>query len=236
MNMLTNDEISAIFAEAGADHDYENVSAEFTDFIDPKVRWVREGNDIEFRISDYFQKAPKEVLEDLAMTMFDRIDRRNDTSYSRRMIDYLTSRSFIEEYQPVYVSRLPFITASPVGKHFDLRDSKNRLIEKGLIRDIPNLFLSWMRVQSYEHAGRASVLMRTASINCNLDSKLVSNDLMDYVMYSQLVFIQNGFHPSPRDSIKGMVDSIKEYPDYKRYDDMLVEMGYRSMIEMFPEC
>ena len=70
---VSDEHLTDIFTEVGRRYGYDDVAAEFGDLRDFKCRWQRSYNWIRFVISDYLDRAPDEVLRDLAEVLFAKI-------------------------------------------------------------------------------------------------------------------------------------------------------------------
>ena len=59
--METQDyDISEIFAKAGEKYGYDNVEAEYADFDELKMKWMRHGTWARFFVSDFMRKSVTE--------------------------------------------------------------------------------------------------------------------------------------------------------------------------------
>lgn len=192
---MDNTELQEIFSNIGKTYKYETVAAEFTAFKDFKVRWQRSYKWADFKVSDYLSDAPEKVVEGLADTLFTRICIRDETSFSEEMCDWVTAPGFARTKQPVYLRRSRNITRSPEGKHRNLTDSYNRLVDMGLVEKEPDLFLSWTKEPSIRKVGQCSVLMKVVSLSSALDDPEIPDFVVDYVMYHELCHLIMGFDP-----------------------------------------
>lgn len=95
---MKNEKLREIFAKAGEKNGYTSVNAVFEAHDDFKVTWTRTYKWAEFQVSDYLDKAPTKVIEDLANTMFMRIrnlgPKPGEPIYPKAMTDYLMSENF----------------------------------------------------------------------------------------------------------------------------------------------
>ena len=81
---VTDGHLTEIFSAVGQRYGYEDVKAEFAPLKDFKVRWQRSYNWAIFTISDYLDRAPDAVLEDLAEVLFAKITGENREAIMRR--------------------------------------------------------------------------------------------------------------------------------------------------------
>ncbi len=198
MEIYDNDEnnsrLKEIFSEVGKKYGYDSVNAEFMAFREFKCRWQRTYGWADFRVSDYLDDAPANVLESLAESLFKRITGKDDT-FSPELRTWVTDPSFHALKQDVYLSRCPNFTRSPVGECKNLQESYDRLIGAGLVPYDPSVVLTWTKEPYSHRAGNCSVLMRVVSITSALDADEVPDFVLDYCLYHQLCHMIVGFDP-----------------------------------------
>ena len=144
-----------------------------------------------------------------------------DTPYSDFTTEHLTSKEFLDRNQPLYVQRHNFDPAC--GDKVKLEESIGRLQERDLIGKHPDLFFCWCKKDTGT-VGRTSVLMKAVAMNLRLDGPLVSEQLLDYCVYSQLLMVDRGFSGAAPDK-DGYIKKLKEYPGSKTFDKQLKQMG-----------
>ena len=83
-------DISEIYSEVGKRYGYETVTAEFAEFDELKLKWVRHGGWARFFVSDYLGGAPKAVAESIAETLMRKIFSAEGSDYSAAAGDGLT--------------------------------------------------------------------------------------------------------------------------------------------------
>lgn len=194
--IIKNDtDLSEAFAEIGKKHNYDSVTATFCEFKEFKVKWKRSCGWIKFEISDYVKDAPKEVLTGLATTVFTRLSGKCDRNYPKEMLNWITSDEFVKSRQPVYLMRSRNMIKSTEGKHKNLTNSYQRLIDLGLIKKDNNLFLTWTQTPNIKRIGYCSVLMKTIVISSVFDSDIIPDYVLDYVLYHEMIHLNKGFDP-----------------------------------------
>lgn len=213
-----------IFQMVGEKYGYEDVKAKFTAFRDFKVKWMRSYKWIEFDVSDYLKDAPNEVLEALAKTLFAKIKGEN-ASYPELVVDWLTRPDFVDRNQPIYIRRCRGLSKTCEGANHDLFQAYERLLAKGLVDYDEQIAFRWGAI---EHSvGHSSVLMKTVVISERLDSEEVSEDLLDYALYTQLVHVGMGFNPSGEPRGGHYEEELNKYPNRVEMEDSLHEMRLR---------
>ena len=197
MENCESEMLNRALQNAGRRNGFEDVQAEFAAFRDFKLKWTRSYKWISFEVSDYLRNAPEHVMESLAETIFAKIRGEDGIPYSDEVCDYLNSKEFLEENQRMYLKRYMGISDSPCGESVDLLDCYRRLAEKGLVEHDPRLVIRWSCSEDRSRkVGRSSVLMRTIVMNPALDSENISEEALDYALYSQICHVNLGFGPS----------------------------------------
>jgi hypothetical protein len=181
------------FQRAGSGHDYRNVSAAFHPFKEFKATWQRCGDRAEFLITDYMEKAEPELLDDFAVCLFQRIkNKRKGEMYTPRMRDWLQSSDFVGSNRPLYLRRSRNLAYEHEGRTYDLEESYSRLVDEGMVREMPDHYLSWTRRPNLQRMGYCSVLMHVIAISRALDRPDVPGYVTDYVLYHELLHLEDG--------------------------------------------
>lgn len=179
---VTNEHLEEIFKEVGQRYGYDTVKAEFVALDDFKIRWQRSYKWIDLRISDYLDRAPDEVLYDLADSIFRRVLGKGD-GLGEIFVKYITDPDFSQSTRPQYLNRKHGLTQSTVGEFHDLNDSVYRLRSMGLIPAGTDCYLTWDKFSRNRQCVNTSPLMRTVQISSNLDVKGVPESVLDYCVY-----------------------------------------------------
>ena len=214
-----------IFARIGQKYGYDDVKADFTPFKDFKVKWMRSYKWINFDVSDYLKDAPTEVLEGVADTLFKKIRNEDGAEYSKEVCDHLTSAEFIEKNQQVYIRRCRGMSFTSKGKKHDLAESYDRLIEAGLVERDENIEVRWTYSGSQRHVGHSSILMKVVAVNDKLDDAGISEELLDYAVYTQVAHVGLGFNATGRNRADEYEAKLNDYPDRERLEAELADLG-----------
>lgn len=207
--------MESIFRDVGIRGGFDRVQAQFMEYRDFKVKWVRSYKWIEFNVSDYLRDAPEDVMSSIAATIIGKIGGEDGVRYTQEVCDWLTSDGFVRRNQPVYLGRYPGLATDPRGARWDLGESRRRLVEMGLVEDDPMLVVAWRSGTRSSSAGHASVLMRTAVLSRSLDRDEVPQDVLDYCLYAQMLHVQMGFSPTGEKRNAEFCERLAEYPDQK---------------------
>ena len=220
MENCNSEMLNRAMRNAGMRNGFDEIQAEFSAFRDFKLKWTRSYKWISFEVSDYLRNAPENVIQSLAETVFARIRGEDRTAYSEEVCDYLNSSEFLEENQGLFLKRFRGISESARGESVDLLDCYRRLAERGLVEYDPDLVIRWNNIEDRSRkVGRSSVLMRTIVMNPALDSEDVSEDALDYALYTQICRVNLGFGPNREG-------------ESERYEEMLAKFPERMQAEM----
>ena len=86
----------------------------------------------------------------------------------------------------------------------------------------PDLVIRWNSIDDRSRkVGRSSVLMRTVVMNPALDSEDVSEDALDYALYSQICHVNLGFGPTRENDAERYEAMLSGYPDRTRAETEL---------------
>lgn len=183
------------FQAVGKEHGYDNVSADFEQFKEFKVKWRRSCGWIEFLASDYLNDAPEDVLKGIAETIFSRITKREQRRYSDIMLKWMTSKEFVKKKQPLYLKRSRNLTGTGIGEHIDLNESYQRLIDMGLVTYDEDLVISWTKQPNVKRIGYCSVLMKVITISSVFDTQEIPQFVSDFVLWHEIIHLNRGFDP-----------------------------------------
>ena len=203
----SNKRLTEIFSTVGKTFRYDTVNAEFMAFREFKCTWQRSYKWADFRISDYLEDAPDEVLVSLAETLFRKI-RGDEFTTSDKLRGWVTDPNFHRLKQNVYLSRCSGYTCTPVGTYKNLQESYDRLIGAGLVPYDPSIVLSWYDGNYTHKAAGCSVLMRVVGISDQLDKEDLPDFVLDYCLYYELCHLLVGYDPD-RDVDEGIFDGLE---------------------------
>lgn len=222
----SNEMLTRAMATAGARNGFEDVTAEFSAFRDFKLKWTRSYKWIRFEVSDYLRNAPQNVIESLAETIYAKIGGQDKTSYSEDVCKYLNSERFLKDNQDLFLKRFKGISHTPCGENVDLAEVYMRLIDRGLVERDPKLVIRWgssgkgdMRV------GHSSVLMKTVLMNPKLDTTEISENALDYALYSQICHTNLGFGTDRSEDAERYRSMIEAYPEKESASRELMDLG-----------
>ena len=211
---------------AGMRNGFDEIQAEFSAFRDFKLKWMRSYKWISFEVSDYLRNAPENVIQSLAETVFARIRGDDKTAYSQEVCDYLNSEGFLKENQNLFLKRFRGLTPTAQGENVDLMESYRRLVRSGLAEDDPRIVVRWDSTGG-RRVGRSSVLMKTVVMSSGLDNSDISENALDYALYSQICHVNLGFGPTRENDAERYDAMLSKYPDRIKVEEELRELGFR---------
>lgn len=209
------------FQKAGRDFGYSSVKAEFTPFKEFKVRWQRSAGWAEFQVSDYLMDADEEMMEGLARVLFMRIAKGKRSNYPEELKDWMTSQDFVRNKQPVYLRRSRNLSRNCKGRHYDLNDSYERLVQAGLVERDGEAFLSWTSRPNLRRVGYCSVLMKVIAVSSALDDPVVPEFVTEYVLYHELLHLANGLSLDGQAHDEEFRRKERMHPRWKEAEDWL---------------
>ena len=218
---MDNNDLAAMVKAVGNRFGYEDATASCSPMNEFKVKWTRTYKWISLDISDYLDDAPEDVMECLLTTIFRRIAGEDSVEYGQPLVDWLRSEGFVRSKQSLFVRRFRGLSLSTEGKHRDLTDSYRRLIDKGLVEEDPLTYIGWAIYPSTKIVGKTSAIMKVIAISEVLDSEAVSEDVLDYCLYSQLARVKLGFNPGPKRRGIEYDALLDKYPDRRVMDRKL---------------
>ena len=226
MENCDSEMLNRAMRNAGIRNGFDEIQAEFSAFRDFKLKWTRSYKWISFEVSDYLRNAPENVIQSLAETVFARIRGEDRTAYSEEVCDYLNSQEFLEENQGLFLKRFRGISESARGESVDLLDCYRRLAERGLVEYDPDLVIRWNNIEDRSRkVGRSSVLMRTIVMNPTLDSEDISEEALDYALYSQICHVNLGFGPNKDGDDERYKRMLSEHPGRTKAEAELRRLG-----------
>lgn len=163
---MNNKELNDIFKDVGKEYGFENVSAEFMEYADFKVKWTRGYSWADFQVSDYLDKGSPQVIKDTAHALFSRILNRfdpNGPAYPPAMTEYLLSDDLIKNYLGDYISRHDDLRKAPEY----LSKKVTKMITEKYGKPIDNLTVLW----TGRKRPQMSALFRTLAVNDGMTDK-----------------------------------------------------------------
>lgn len=202
---VPNERLDQIFSDVGRRYGYDDVRAKFEPFPDFKIMWERTYKWAEFGVSDYLDRAPDEVLIQLAESVFERISGRQQ-DYGEALFRYF--EDVRDQNTPDYLKRKR-LNPDSIGEYHDLNDCVNRLREQGLIPPDLECILCW-DASSSRKVSQCSVIQRVITVNSKLDMQGVPEYVLDYAVYNKIAHLMSGYGKRSADAEATRLDAL--YP------------------------
>jgi hypothetical protein len=223
-----NEVLQDAFRSVGDQYGFNDIEAAFANFKEFKSTWQRAGLKANFQISDYLMGAQSPILEDFAGSLFQRIARRKvGEIYTDKLRAWLVSPQFLASNQPTYLARSRNLSRSTQGEAYDLKDTLASLREQDLVHDCDGAVLNWTLKGNRMRVGYCSVLMKVVAISSMLDSEKVPSFVHEYVLYHELLHIENGLDPGLRHHGPLFRQKERLYPRWKESEEWLKKLACR---------
>ena len=206
-----NQQLTEIFAAVGEKYGYETVNAEFMAFREFKCTWQRSYKWADFRISDYLEDAPEDVLSELADTLFRKI-RGDEYSSSQELKKYVTTKEFRDNHYKTYISRCTDY------EELDPSIIKGVCEKYGI--EVENCTLCKYSGDYTHKAAGCSVLMRVIGISDILFNEDVPEFVRDFAIYCELQHIIMGYDPD-RNTEDEYNERIQKFPQYEEAKNVM---------------
>jgi hypothetical protein len=221
-------ELADVFGSLGREHGYDDIAAEFAPYKEFKSTWRRSGRSVRFQISDYLGGADREVLEDFAVSLYERVSRGARRSiYTPRLTSWLMSREFLSRNQPLYLERSRNLSLDHCGKAYDLQEAYLSLRDQGLVRNCPDAVFNWTVRGNRMRVGYCSVLMQVIAVSSILDNAAVPSFVSEYVLYHEILHIQDGLRPDRRHHDKEFHERERQHPRWRESEEWLRRLAVR---------
>jgi len=183
-------------------------------------RITREG--IEIELSDYLENAPISVLNDECEAIV-AWSRGRRYVQPKSLSDYIRTDDFIVGNRPTYLKRARSYTMSQQGCSRNLIDSVERLMDMDLVfdTDIGNSYFTWALHMAKYRFGQCNQTFRVVSVNPVLDSPDVPENILDYVVYHEILHLRQDTSKNHRPHNAQFRNWEHMYPGYDEIEDRL---------------
>jgi len=213
------------FQVTGRRFGYDDVSATFYPFKEFKTTWQRCGSRAELKVTDYLQNANVDILGDFADCLFTRIQRHRKEIYTERLRAWLQSPEFVKRNQPLYLDRSRNLAYSPQGSNCDLTTLLEGLRDQGLINDGQGAFICWTNKPNRYRLGYCSILMKVVAISSALDSPTIPQFVTEYVLYHELLHLENGLESLRSQHDPAFRRQERRYPRWREAETWLKKVA-----------
>ncbi len=225
-----SDTLGTAFCTVGTTFGYDDIEAKFARYKEFKSTWCRSGKKVSFQITDYLAEAGPDVRGDFAMSLYTKIAHRGDGNiYSPRLREYLVSDAFLERNQPLYIKRSRNLTRSPRGENFDLRDTYDNLLASGMLDEPQKVSLNWTISENRMRVGYCSTIMHVVAISSLLDNMNVPEHVHEYVLYHELLHLEDGLSNGKRHHTAEFRAKEHLYPKWRESEDWLRRLAAKRV-------
>lgn len=99
-----------------------------------------------------------------------------------------------------------------------------RLVDRGLIERDPSLVIRWgASNKSDNRIGHSSVLMKTIIVNPKLDTEDITENALDYALYTKICRVNLGFNSTKEEVSARFETMLAVYPERSRAEAELSE-------------
>ena len=177
---------------------------------------------IEIELSDYLENAPISVLND-ECTAIVAWSRGKKYVQPESLSDYIRSADFIVGNRPTYLRRCRTVSMTQQGKSKNLIDSVERLMDMELVydTDIRNSFFTWATHMAKFKFGQCNQTFRVVSVNPDLDSDSVPDEVVDYVVYHEILHLRQDPTKNRRPHNAQFRSWEHMFPDYDSMEEYL---------------
>jgi len=177
---------------------------------------------IEIELSDYLENAPISVLND-ECTAIVAWSRGKKYVQPESLSDYIRSVDFIVGNRPTYLRRCRTVSMTQQGKSKNLIDSVERLMDMELVfdTDIRNSFFTWATHMAKFKFGQCNQTFRVVSVNPDLDSDSVPDEVVDYVVYHEILHLRQDPTKNRRPHNAQFRSWEHMFPDYDSMEEYL---------------
>jgi hypothetical protein len=222
MSETEDGRLREFFSRAGSQNGYESVNASYHPYKEFKTTWSRCGSTADFKVTDYMRGAPSSLMEEFASCLLSRGNGQGRREkYNANIRNYLRSEEFVSRNRPLYLARSRNLAYTMRGRHHDLRDSYDRLLSAGLMPHVPNTYITWTSRPNKQRLGYCSMLMRTVAISSGLDRAEIPAFVTDYVLYHELLHMQDGVTFASKHHTPEFLAKERLYPRWQEAEDWL---------------
>ncbi|OGS43770.1 MAG: hypothetical protein A3K76_05050 [Euryarchaeota archaeon RBG_13_57_23] len=164
------------------------VNARFFPYSELKHTWRYDGSQWEFKVSDYLESAPEEVIDSLVWHLLSRASAlRCPDGRASPYIEYVRSPELWREAGPKYLARAKTLSMEPMGKHRDLQTVFDYVNSTYFSGGLKAPALSWTSESPRRRLGYYFEQLDLLAVNRALDSESVPRYVLEFVMYHELL-------------------------------------------------
>lgn len=185
----------AVAEQLGEGH----VSASFYPYRELKHTWKLANGSLTFKISDYLEHSPGEVIDSLAWYLVFRALRKSSQDVrAERYLEYLHSSELWGRVKGLYLGRAKNLILKPAGEHRDLSTVFEYVNSTYFAGKVRNPELAWVSESPSRRLGFYFAPLRLLAVNAAFDSELVPRYALEFVVYHELLHHVDAVDGRPR--------------------------------------
>jgi len=218
------------FQRAGQKSGFSSVRAAYQPFKEFKAIWTKRGDNVDIQVTDYMRGADQAMLDEFAECMCRRIlTKRSKELYTQKMRDWLQSPEFVAMNRQTYLKRSRNIAYTESGANYDLKESLERLVSESMVPEISNKYITWTKKPNSQRMGYCSVIMRVVAISSALDNEKVPEFVSDYVLYHELLHLNDGLKAMGSHHDSAFRARERAYPKWREAEAILKKVAAKSI-------
>lgn len=181
-------DLDTAFKGAAARLGLGRVRAEFYPFSELRHTWTHNGGELSFRISDYLEGAPQEIIESLSGYLLCRAQHMTCAAdVGAPYLAYANSRAFWASVKETYLSRARRLSFEADGGSRNLKIVFNYVNSRYFSGRAPEPILAWVSESPRRRLGFYFEPLRLLAANRILDSESIPRYVLEFVMYHELL-------------------------------------------------
>jgi len=200
-------------------------TASYYPYCELKHTWVREGSQTSFKISDYLENSPEDVLDSMTWYLMCRAFRRECPSgRAERYLQYSRSTELWDGVREKYLGRAKNMIAEPRGMHRDLSVVFGYVNSNYFAGRLRNPTLAWVRESTSRRYGFYFAPLELLAVNKVFDSEHVPRYVLEFVVYHELLHHLDSVDGRPRRRVhhtKSFRDQERLFSSYSEAEEWL---------------
>lgn len=205
-----------------------NIEAEFYPYADIKHTIRRRNGRIYMRISDVLADAPQDVLLSIGKILLAKLNKRRVSQRDRRIYtQYIASKPLQETASKMLLTRKRGVRIVR-GHHRDLDKSFERVNKAYFNGCLEKPVLTWSVKRAKRTLGRYDPDRDVVYISRILDSLQVPEELLDFIMYHELLHKKHGITKKGRRRwvhTRQFKEDEKKFHNYQKMKELMEKLA-----------
>ena len=205
-----------------------NIEAEFYPYADIKHSIRKRNGRIYMRISDVFSDAPQDVLLSVGRILLAKLNKNQVTRKDRIIYNqYVTNEKLQEKASKLILTRRKRVKIIK-GRYRDLDKSFERVNREYFDSAMDKPVLTWSMKRAKRTLGRYDPERDIVFISRMLDSTKVPEELLDFIMYHELLHKKHGIKREGRRRrihTPQFKDDEKKFRNYEKMKTLMKKLA-----------